>query len=252
MPIFDYNKARTWNGLYRKHIDLGEWSTHPLFGQVTTYGRTWANLLQAPWGDITWHRAYWSALTSAIMISQTDALVFIGGGFGFLAEAAIDAGWPNVRLVDDSNFIDARKSDLGWRSPDGGTTWVEDVPNMRADIQAGHVKAALTANPNALRNQIGGRKQWVITEFLLQDLFHGGSVVSPDPLFEPGAEDGGELTDAFSGCDGLVDTGGTVLHLVSDARNARPPYHVKTLAEWKTIHPAHSFAPASLTAFQVL
>lgn len=247
MPVYDYNKARTWNALYRRHVDLGEWSTHPLFGQTVTYGRSFANLMAAPWGDISWHRAYWAELTSTITIPTDASLVFIGAGFGFLAEAATDAGWTNIRTVDDSNFIDAHKSDLAWRSPDGGQTWVEDVPNMRADIQAGHVKAALTKTPNSLRNQIGGAKQWVITEFMLQDLF-----APSDPLFDAATESD-ELADAFQGCDGLVVAGGAVLHLVVTDRHARPPYHVRSLADWKALNPAHLYAPAAYgLGFEVL
>lgn len=242
MPIFDYNKSRTWDGLYRTHIALGEWSTHPLFGQTVGYGRTYANLMQAPWGDITWHRNYWSALTSAIAIPTDATIAFIGGSYGFLAEAAIAAGWPNCQVVDDSNHIDAHKNDLAWRSPDGGTTWVEDTPNAVRPI----LKNTLD-NPAQLRNALGGRQDFVITEFLLQDLF------SPlDPLFDASTESD-ELTQALTNCDGVAVSGtGTVLHLVSTDRNARPPYHVKSLADWKAIRPAHRFAPASLTDFEVL
>jgi len=235
MPVGNWNLARMF-GTYWLPIDHGEEPvrSHPLWGQVVNYGRTRANLLQAPWGDITWYRNFWNLVASAGGIQPSDTIVFLGAGFGYLAEAALDAGWASVQTVDDSNWIDAHKDELGWRW--NGSAWVQDQKNMSDAVQAVWHKAALTSNPVALRNALGGRRDWVITDSMLSSL-----VSSADPFYTAGEEDGTELDTAFAGCDGLVQPTGTVLHLVT--LNAKPPFHRRdSVASWKALHPAHAFA----------
>lgn len=249
--LADYNKGRTYLREYALTISHGELQgQHPLWGQQVTYGRTRSNLLHTPFGQLSWHETYWTALTANITIPTNATIAFIGAGFGHLAEVAKDAGWSGIQIVDDSDWIDAHKGDPGWRL--NGGIWVDDIPNMRADMQAVYHKVNLNSPVN-LRNQLGGRQDFVITEFMLQDFEHGGAVTSPDPNFEASLENGAELTQALDDCDLVaLATGGTVLHLVTTIPNARRDVHRKTLAEWKTIRPAHRYAPASLTAFQVL
>lgn len=237
MPIHDYHVARTWNALYRRHIAEGSEPvrSHPLFGQWATYGRTYANLMGLPKGDISFHRNYWSALTATVPIPTNASVAIIGGGFGFLCEAALDAGWTGAQLVDDSNWIDANKGVAGWRYD--GQNWVDDTPNMAAAVQAVYHKASLD-NPNNLRNLLGGRQDVVITEFMLSSLYS-----TADSLYDASTEND-ELSETFNNCETLATPTGTVIHLVTAVPNAKPPLHVKTLAEWKALRPAHRFAPA--------
>ena len=87
MPIYDYNRQRTWDGLYQFNVDSQALENHPLFGQTIHYSRERAKMMMSPEiDDITWYRAYWSSLTSSVAIPTDASIVFVGCGFGFLAD----------------------------------------------------------------------------------------------------------------------------------------------------------------------
>lgn len=247
MAIFNYDHQRVWWQQFRRHVNASD-NDHPLAGQWVTYGRTRANLMDYPLGTLSWHTHYWAALTGAIAIPTDANLLFVGAGFGFMAEAARAAGWASIGCIDDSNWIEAHAGDLAWRHD--GAIWVQDTPNA---IEVIHKLPLSATNPikNAMKPVFGtptGEPDWVITEFML------ASLTDPtDPLFDAGEGDADDVTPALDDCDALLAPGGTVLHLVTTAPSAKPPFNVKTLAEWKALRPAHRFAPPQLSRdFEVL
>lgn len=227
MPVVDYNSQRTWSAFYRQDLLI---PGHPLNGTSVGYSREYAKIMKLPeLDDITWHREYWALLAAAAGIPNSATVACIGAGFGWLVEAAIDAGWPNVQAVDDSDWILAHKNDLAWRF--NGSVWVQDEVTAQVPI----IQASLDS-PIPLRNALGGRQDWVITESMLSSLW------SPaDPLFD-GTLESDELTNAFNNCETVaVATNPNILHLITLA--PRGDFHRKTLAEWKALRPGHLFAP---------
>lgn len=229
MPVVDYDLNRTWASIYARKLDFPYYQQtgHPLFGQRVIYGRDFAKAMMAPEDDdITWHKLYWAGLAPQLSVPVDATIAFIGAGFGFLSEAATAAGYTNVQAVDDSNWIHEHKTDLAYRWD--GAAWVQDEPNAAVVI----IQASLD-NPASLRNALGGRQDLVITDGMLS------SLQSPaDPNFTASLESD-ELTDAFNNAEGIVATGGTILHIVSP--NIRHQYHRKTAAEWKALRPGHLF-----------
>jgi hypothetical protein len=239
MSIVDYDKARTWQWLYSRRLDHGTLSDHPLFRQQITYGRDYAYTMQSPWGELTWHTEYWRALTEdhlwhpsqqraqSFLTIPTDAhLLFVGSGFGFLAEAARSLGWTSVACLDDSNWINDHKADLAYRFT--GSSWVQDTPNAVETIIQGDL-AATQQIRNALKpiyNNGSGEPDWIITESVV-----AGLTEPTDPLYSPGEGDANDLTPFLDDCDSLLAPGGTVVHMCDTT--IRPPFNVKSLAEWK-------------------
>jgi hypothetical protein len=224
----------------------GQLLDHPLWGQVVTYGRDRAKVMDEPGADdITWHRKYWSSLTGLVTIPTDAHILFVGAGFGFLAEAAIDAGWLSVACCDTSAWIQAHKTDLAWRRQ--GEGWVQDQPNAREEILDRSVENPAQLK-NALKSIFGngtGEPDWLITESVLS------SLTDPtDPFYDEGEGDADDLTPFLDNCDAVVAPGGTVLHIV--APTVRAPFNQKTLAEWKLVRPAHRYAPDRYGMAEVL
>ena len=245
--IVDYNKSRSWWWLYRTHVTFAALGGHPLFGQLITYSRERAKMMQDPEVDaLTWHTAYWDTLvndpTHGLGIPTSANILFVGAGFGFMADVARAAGYTSLSLIDDSNWIHDHKNDPAWSW--SGSAWVNDVatqalePIHQASLDA--TQSIRNYNKTIWGGQ--GNADWVITEFMLSSLTDPS-----DPRYSVGEGDADELAAALADCDALLDTGGTVVHLVSPT--VREPFNVKTLAEWRTQvtadgHPAHRIAPS--------
>jgi hypothetical protein len=222
---------------------------HPLFGQTIYYGRDRAKMMMnaGEHNRLDWYVQYWRALTEdhlwtaglgraqSFVTIPTDAnVLFVGSGFGFLAETARSLGWTNIACIDDSNWIGDHKADLAYRWT--GSAWVQDEPNASETIIQRNINNAAQTK-NALKPAFGGAGEpdWIITESVLS-----GLTEPTDPLYSVGEGDTDEVTEFLDDCDNLIATGGTVLHMCD--LTIRPPFNQHTLAEWNALRPAHRYA----------
>jgi hypothetical protein len=255
MSVENYDLTRTWNRLYPWRIDHGSLSDHPAFRQTVGYSRTGAYHQNGPSrsGLLDWHIHYWETLTgpSGITVPTTANVLFVGAGFGWLGEAARGLGWDSLAFVDDSNWIAAHKNDLGWRW--NGSAWVEDTPNAVEDIlqrglsPANSLKNTLKGIFTSSPGDTSGEPDLIVTESVVSGLLHP----SMGANYQEDEGDSDELTPFFGECDAVIDDAGTVLHMADTT--TRVPYNVLSLAEWKALRPAHSFAPSGpYSDFEIL
>lgn len=187
-------------------------------GEVVTYGRDYYNQVGSPFPQ------RWSNLVRDLGIVPADRVLVAGCGFGFLIEAAHDAGFANVWGVDSSPFVETRQ----------GTETRGDVTLVADDIRGGgRVRAAL-------RQATGDDEfAWVISEDVL---------TSYDPATEP------------TEIDGLLNAAETVLAPGVDASHCvhmvsipvRPPFTNLTLSEWVAVRPTHTWIRLNLSGWTVI
>lgn len=191
----------------------------PTQGQYFTYGREYATLAQTPESDgIEFYDTRWSRIVSAFGVQPADRVLVVGAGFGFLIEAAKDAGFANVWGIDNSPYVAANR----------GAETRGDVVLVEDDVRGGgRIKAAL-------RQATGDDVfDWVITEDVVA-CYSDADVVA----FAP------HLERLLAGSDPA-----RVVHVTTVTRPESPPrpagltWH--TLAEWAALVPAHSWMSTS-------
>lgn len=192
----------------------------PTLGQrLQGYGREYYRILNYSDTDhLKSFRRRWANLIASFPgIQPNDRVLVVGAAFGFLIEAAKEAGYPNVWGLDNSPDVEARKG-------------VEAAPGIiivNADVRGigGQVR-------NTLRQLTGDDQfDWVITEDMAS-CYSDAEVQSMAPLLE---------NLLFAG-----RPASNVIHVTSCLREGETRSDLlltwHTLAEWRALVPSHSWA----------
>jgi SAM-dependent methyltransferase len=153
-----------------------------------------------------------NALIGLGMTSQQRILI-AGCGFGFLVERFHVAGFPNVWGVDQSAHIAANKA----THVDGSVLMVAD------DIRGG------ARVRNALRTLTGANTfDWIVTESVLESY------------------DDAELPALLNAAESVLANGrplSSIVHIVYEPPFNEAPnvFNEKTLEQWNTLRPSHTW-----------
>lgn len=209
----------TWDAAYRIRIRD---PNHPQFGQVLGYSRLGMARALDPYTDtLDLYAQRWAKLLESFPIQAGDRVLIAGCGYGFLIEAAHDAGYANVWGIDNSDYIIANRN----------TEARGDVLFVEADLRGGgQVRAAL-------RNLTGDDEfRWVISEDVLT-----GYALS-------------ELPQLYVAAEGVLENGqptSHIIHMVTEAP-VDNPFTALTLEQWKATRPPHTFVSIRLSEWRVL
>lgn len=139
-----------WRQFYRVRASRAGAVQEPGGGWILGYGKEYLTAGDPTRDHLAQFRERWSALTTHYPIGLFDRVLVVGCGFGYLMDAAHEAGFANVWGIDSSPYVAARK---GIESS-GSTVIVE------ADIRGvgGQLK-------NTFRQLTGDDEfDWIITE----------------------------------------------------------------------------------------
>jgi len=217
MPKVTYNNAAQWRDVYEIRIRD---HNHSLNGQKVGYGRTWAQRCENPLDDnLTRFNRRVTQLTTLFPILTGDRIIVGGCGFGYLVEAFKDAGYANCWGIDNSNFVKNNKA-------------VE----ARGDIIIIGEKFKVAAQLSTKLNSETGANnfKWVITESLLESYDDGAEMTEILDMAESGLTGGEPLTNIIHMVMSVQDP-------ANPDRSISPIFNQKTLAQWKTVRPAHSW-----------
>jgi hypothetical protein len=202
-----------WEGLYRHPIRR---PGHPQFGQkVAGYSRELCAMMGDPHTtELDLWAKRWGLILANFPIGSTDRILVGGCAFGFLIEAAKDAGYPNIWGIDNSPHIEAN----------GPTETRGDVLLVQDDFTGGgRVRAKL-------RTLTGDDEfDWIITEDMISSF------------------DDAELPVVFGVCETALLPAvplGHIIHITSTTPGGigHASINWKTLAEWEALAPDHSWA----------
>jgi len=198
-----------WETFYRTR-DIRKGS--PTYGQyILGYGKEMFLAGGAP-DHLVGFRARWAAITSNLPIQTTDTVLVVGCAFGYLIEAAQEAGYPNVYGLDSSPYVTSLKDVEASNN-------VIIVPD---DIRGGQVQ-------NTLRQATGHRTfDWLITE----------DVVACYSTAEVQALQGAAENLLSNGRDGS-----NILHITSIMRQipGDSAFTWLTLEGWAQVIPSHNW-----------
>lgn len=149
-------------------------------------------------------------------IQTADRVLVAGAGLGYLVQAMEMRGLQNVWGLDNSTWVQSRKSAVTDAS----------VVLINADLGGG-----VGALRTALTNATGARTfDWVITESLLESF------------------DDAEITTLLNVAEGLLVTGIALSHLIhvvyTPPFNAVGVFNEKTMAQWKAMRSTHTWMNA--------
>lgn len=188
---------------------------NPRFGQYVTYGRDLAENSAYPWGEISFYRLRLQMLVDRAGLDVRSNVFVVGAGFGFLIEAAIDAGANSWWGCDSSDFI-----------------WENMATEARPDVASRIMRADLIGSPlKTMLTQAGAptKFDWVVTESVAES--------QSSPRF-------------FPACNGLLGPGGAVVHMVTaptPGNEEKPRKFTKygfewlSLDGWVTKNPNHTW-----------
>lgn len=225
MAVDVWNEAQ-WNQFYRVRKKHGGAVNEPDGGWVFGYGKNYLTAGDPTRDHLTRFRQRWSALVSAFGIQPTDRVLVVGCAFGYLMDAANDAGHSLIWGIDNSPYVASAKG-------------VESSGNqviVEADIRGLGLR-------NTFRQLTGDDEfHWVVTEDVIAcyptDDSEGANqnVLNLAPLLE---------TLLYNG---LPTT--RVIHITSVAMEpgvgGDSAFTWLTLAEWKALIPTHSFMSTGL------
>jgi len=186
-------------------------------GQIYHYGRVFAQRIMKRENDeLSFYIDRWNFIKSIPAISYTKSkhILFIGCGFGYLMEVAIDAGYNNVVGIDTSPWI---FQELSKEARADVAAKIYDIDVCAADALA------------KFRDLVGKLKfHVVITEDVVTDFF---------------VDD--ELATLLASCEEMLSATSelsNIVHLVTTlSENQDSGYRWQTLEQWKNINPNHTW-----------
>lgn len=216
-----------WDTFYRTRDLRPESPTYRQY--ITGYGKE-RFLAQGAPDHLGTFRARWAAVTSNLAIQTTDTVLVIGCGFGYLIEAAQEAGYTEVYGLDSSPYVDSVKD----VEASGNVIIVPD------DVRAPQVR-------NALQAATGYRTfDWVITEDVVA-CYHVDDQGGTIPQNQLVQNFDGPLNNLLNN----TSTRANILHITSIRRQigGDSAFTWLTLEEWSQILPTHNWLAAGSHEF---
>lgn len=216
MAVDVWNEAQ-WNQFYRIQESRGGG------GWIFGYGKEYLTAGDPTRDHLDRFRSRWSALVTNFGIQPTDRVLVVGCAFGYLMDAANEAGHTLIWGIDNSPYVSARK---GIEASGNQIIVEEDIRGVGGRLR------------NILRSQTGDDVfDWIVTEDVIAcyrvDDTDGANnnVLNLAPLLETLLADGLPAS--------------RVIHVTSVAREpglgGDSAMTWLTLDEWKALLPAHSF-----------
>ena len=177
-------------------------------------------------GQLTYSRQFWGANMDGFFGTRKDwltgygldnsaSVLVIGSGFGFLLEYLIDAGITNVVGIEPGSYFWDAANDDQWRS---------DVKALTVNdwIGSGTEVASLTALPS-----VSGQARFTY-------------VIDEDAIT---MHTDAEIPAFVAACEARLqgNAKGRIFHLVTPNDSGDPSVNWKSMAEWSTLVPDHSF-----------
>ncbi len=222
----DWDDPAVWQGAYGiRDRD----PSSPTFGSRLGYSRVaMVQVLDPSSPSLSLYAERRDRLIADYGIQPSESILVAGGGYGFLAEVFLSAGYGRVYSLDGSAVVEAGMA---------AETAPEVVPRMVAvPIQgAASTRAALKVATKAIEGPPGySTFDWVVTE----DLLPGYST----------AEVGVILDACEVGLDG-TDLA-RIVHLVTTP--LPPPWTDLSLEDWAALRPAHSWTSIRLSQWRTI
>ncbi len=212
----DWNDPTLWAALYRNQDNDGSF---------IGYSRRYAEIQDGNRTNVA-HGAFdarWANLVREFDILTSERVLIVGCAYGYLIEAANDAGFANVWGIEASTYIIGNRGD----ETRGNVLFVED------DIRGG---AAVHTKLTTLTGF--AEFDWVISE----DVAPGYTTV--------------EYVDVMDAMEGVLDPdsrANQVIHLMTilvPGKSGDSSQTWLTLAEWNALRPAHTWV--HMRTFEVM
>lgn len=227
MTVDNWTQA-TWEAFYRVRKKHGGAVHEPDGGWVFGYGKNYLTAGDPGRDHLMRFRDRWSALVSNFGIQPTERVLVVGCAFGYLMDAANDAGHSLIWGIDNSPYVASAKG----IEASGNQVIVEnDIRGLGGQMR------------QVFRNLTGDDVfDWVITEDVVAcyrvDDSEGANqnVLNLAPLLETLLPPGVSASH--------------IIHITSVALESGvggdSAFTWLTLAEWKALIPTHSFMSTGL------